>query len=43
MTASYFTNTQSGLRIGNATMPTIAVAATSIGLLTFQRNDAITT
>src|ERR1700730_9452379 len=37
----HFTNTHTGRRIGNATMPTIAVAATSIGLLTFQRNNTI--
>src|SRR5437867_6784643 len=34
----YFTNTHSGLSSGNAMSPMIAVAATSIGLLTFQRN-----
>src|SRR5713226_2117390 len=37
----YLTNTQSGLRIGKAIIPTIAVAATRIGLLTFQRNNTI--
>src|SRR5205823_14878331 len=36
--ASYFTKTHSGLRSGNAMRPMIAVAATSKGLLTFQRN-----
>src|SRR5437660_911394 len=35
---SYFTKTHSGLSSGNATSPMIAVAATSRGLLTFQRN-----
>src|SRR5438093_4949690 len=37
--ASYFTKTHSGLRSGNAMRPMIAVAATSKGLLTFQRNS----
>src|SRR5438093_4222867 len=36
--SSYFTNTHSGLSTGNAMSPMIAVAATSRGLLTFQRN-----
>src|SRR5438034_3692757 len=35
--SSYFTNTHSGLSSGNAMSPMIAVAATSRGLLTFQR------
>src|SRR5262249_36516331 len=37
-TADHFTKTHSGLRSGNATSPMIAAAATSSGLLTFQRN-----
>src|SRR5262249_31668163 len=36
---SYFTNTHSGLSRGKAMSPMTAVAATSTGLLTFQRNS----
>src|SRR6266481_367041 len=36
--SSYFTKTHAGLSSGNAMSPMIAVAATSRGLLTFQRN-----
>src|SRR5262249_9663353 len=39
MAGSYFTKTQSGLRRGKAMRPTIAAAAMSSGLLTFQRNN----
>src|SRR6266849_2182197 len=38
VSSSYFTKTHSGLSSGNAIRPMIAVAATSRGLLTFQRN-----
>src|SRR6516165_3670859 len=36
---AYFTNTQAGFSRGNAIIPTAAVAATSRGLLTFQRKS----
>ena len=39
--SGYFTNTHAGCSRGNATNPTMAVAATSTGLLIFHRNSTI--